>query len=306
MPYPIHLPDDVVVFLRQVFSKANLGVTRKMSRMPSTHESALDFSLIDALSHYAAPIRFGSGWLVRIDTHYLGGGRHFGSWEVADVGIIVQFRQAGRLVRSKIGLLQSKRLYPTEQEYEEDQPIDYLIGFRRLYESDHRFLQVTHPRTFSCDQTSQYKTLKVANSQWNTVEQYEKHHGIPVHYLLYHPLRIPFTTRIPRLSDRAPRGPLKVGARVVPASSLRIALRNRTAGHVPSYGDLEFLLPAPFDTPENTAGWRLEGFITELLITCEEGYIAEQEVDAGLEAVFNRRAGPIAAAVSITFDSPGE
>ena len=304
MPSPISLPIDVVDLLRRVFSEANLRVTRKMSRMPSTHETTLDQSFIEALSHYAAPIRLGSGWLVKIDTHYLGGGRHFGSWEVADVGIIVQFRQGGSLVRSKIGLLQSKRLYPTEQEYEEDRRIDYLVGLGRLYESEDSFLQATHPRRFSFGKSSQYKALIVADHQWKTIEQYEKHRGIPVHYLLYHPLRIPFSTRVPRSSNRAPRGPSRVGARVVPASSLRTGLTNRAVGYVPSYGDLEFLLPKPFDTQDNTAGWRLEEFITELLITCEEGYIAQREADEGLRAVFNRRAGPIAAAMSITFDAP--
>ena len=205
---PIILPPDVVDFLDKVFSEANLRVTRKISRMPSIHETALDLSLIEVLSHYTAPIRFGSGWLVRIDTHYLGGGRHLGSWEVADVGIIVQFRQVGKLVRSKIGLLQSKRLYPTKQEFEEDKPIDYLMGFGRLYEDADSFLQVTHPRTFSFDRSSQYKALVVANRQWNTIHQYEEHHGIPVHYLLYHPLRIPFTTRVcpaPRIEPRVDR-----------------------------------------------------------------------------------------------------
>ena len=305
MPSPIYLPTDVVEFLHNVFSKANLRVTRKISRMPSTHETALDHSLIEALSHYTAPIRLGSGWLVRIDTHYLGGGSHFGSWEVADVGIIVQFRQVGRLIRSKVGLLQSKRLYPSEQEYEEDEPIDYLMGFGRLYEDDDSFLQVTRPRTLSFDRSSQYRALVVANRQWDTIDQYEEHYGIPVHYLLYHPLRVPFSTKVPRSSPRAPRGPSQVGARVVPASSLRIALKDRTHGYVPSYGDLEFLLPEPFDTNDCAAGWRLEQFITELLITCEEGYIAQRESDEGLVAVFNRRAGPIAAAMSITFDAPG-
>ena len=304
MPSRIDLPTDVVDFLHNVFSKTNLRVTRKISRMPSIHETSLDFSLIEALSNYTAPIRFGSGWLVRIDTHYLGGGRHFGSWEVADVGIIVQFRRVGKLIRSKIGLLQSKRLYSIEQQYEEDEPIDYLRGFGRLHESPSSFLQVTHPRTFSFDRPSQYKALVVADRQWDVIDRYEGHHGIPVHYLLYHPLRIPFTTRVPRSSNRAPRGPLQVGARVVPASSLRFALRGRSDGYVPSYGDLEFLLPKPFDTQATASGWRLEEFITELLITCEQGYIAQREADEGLMTVFNRRGGPIAAAMSITFDSP--
>ena len=59
MPSPIALPVDVVEFLHLVFTEVNLRVTRKISRMPSTHETALDFSLIESLSHYSAPIRFG-------------------------------------------------------------------------------------------------------------------------------------------------------------------------------------------------------------------------------------------------------
>ena len=300
MASPIHLPSDVVAFLRSVFWNANLRVTRKMSHMPSTHETALDLSLIEVLSYHNAPIRFGSGWLVRLDTHYLGGGRHYRSWEIADIGIIVQFRQASKLVRSKIGLLQSKRLYPTEQEYDEDSLRNYLIGFGRLHEDDDSFLTVTRPRRFSFVQSSRYKALTVATRQWTAIQQYEERQSIPVHYLLYHPLRVPSSTRVPRSSNRAPRGPLEVGARVVPASSLRTALSHQPEGYSPSYGDLEFLLPTPFDTPARAAGWRLEEFITELLITCEEGYIAQHEHDAGLMAVFGRRTGPIAAAMSIT------
>jgi hypothetical protein len=67
-----------------------------------------------------------SGWTVRIATHYLGGGRHYGEWngwerrwEVADIGVLVMFREAGKLRRTKVALLQSKRLYPDEQEFEE-------------------------------------------------------------------------------------------------------------------------------------------------------------------------------------------
>ena len=56
---PITLPPDVVDFLDKVFSEANLRVTRKISRMPSIHETALDLSLIEVLSHYTAPIRLG-------------------------------------------------------------------------------------------------------------------------------------------------------------------------------------------------------------------------------------------------------
>ncbi len=109
----IYLPDDVLAFLENIFEACNLAVSRKISKMPNVHETSLDMTFIEHLSNYSAPVRLGSGWTVRLDTYYLGGGRHFGSWEIADIGFLVMFRQAGQFVRSKVALLQSKRLYPT-------------------------------------------------------------------------------------------------------------------------------------------------------------------------------------------------
>jgi hypothetical protein len=56
-------------------------------------------------------IRFGSHWTVRIDAHYIGGGRHYRTWEVADIGLMAIFRQGGKIQRSKLTFLQSKKLY---------------------------------------------------------------------------------------------------------------------------------------------------------------------------------------------------
>ncbi|WP_419859583.1 hypothetical protein [Candidatus Palauibacter sp.] len=275
-----------------------------MACIPTVHETSLDFSFIEALTHYAAPLRFNSGWTIRLDTHYLGGGRHWYGWEVADIGILVLFRRAGTLIRSKIGLFQSKRLYPIEQGFDEDTSIDYMIGFGRLLESDETFLRVTEPRTFSFERASRYKVLSVGDSQWEAIRNYENNYGIPVHYLLYHPLSIPSVAAIPGSPTPTSPGPCHVGARVVPASCVRLGLESKEPNYSPSYADFEFRLPPPFDEPDNTCGWRLEEFITTLLVTCQEGYIAEDPADEGLDRVFNRRAGPISAAISVTFDAP--
>ena len=40
------------------------------------------------ISHFASmqgAIKFGSHWTVRIDAHFIGGGRHYQTWEVADL-----------------------------------------------------------------------------------------------------------------------------------------------------------------------------------------------------------------------------
>src|SRR5438445_13735574 len=106
----LKIPDHVRAHVRDVFGAANSRVATKICRIPTTHEESLDMSLIEELSLHAAPVRLDGNWIVRIDTHFLGGGRHFYQWEVADIGIIVMFRSNGRLVRTKLALLQSKRL----------------------------------------------------------------------------------------------------------------------------------------------------------------------------------------------------
>ena len=83
---------------------------------------------------------FQSDWTVEISTHYLGGGRHWADWpewprkwEIADIGFLVQFRQDGKLIRSKVALLQSKRLYADELDLDDDIPYDFMVGFGRLF-----------------------------------------------------------------------------------------------------------------------------------------------------------------------------
>jgi hypothetical protein len=69
---------------------------------------------IAEVSEHSAPVKFSSGWLVRLETHFLGGGRYWGRWEIADIGVLVVFRRAAVVQQTKIALLQSKRLYPVE------------------------------------------------------------------------------------------------------------------------------------------------------------------------------------------------
>jgi hypothetical protein len=216
----------------------------------------------------------------------------------------VIFRRAGRLIRSKIALLQAKRLYPIEQSFSEDQPRDYQVGFARLFESDESFARVTKPRRFTFTAASAYKALQVSEAQYKAISAYENKFSIPVHYLFYNPLRIPSSVVVP-ISGPAELPASDVGCRIVPAATLRKVLRRKKKGYSPTYGDLANFLPAPFTTAPNTGGWRFEDFVADLLIECREGYVAENQNDPGLFRVFNLRQGPIAAAVSITFDAPG-
>lgn len=193
---------------------------------------------------------------------------------------------------------------PSRQGYEEDKPIDYGRDFSRLWESDESFLRVTTPRDFHFQQRARYKALVIGANQWRSIQEYEAKYKIPVHYLLYHPLRIPSAQTLP-LTTRAKRpGKCVVGCRVVPARDLRKALASRENGYSPNYGDLRFLLGTPFDASANEAGWRLEHFVADLLLTCKEGYIATGPADEGVNRVFTERGAPISAPIALTIDAP--
>jgi hypothetical protein len=106
------IPEDVLRWIRQVFAGGNTRVTEKLIRNPNLPEESLDLSWIEHLSRFSAAERFPSGWMVRIESHYLGGLRHFRNWEIADIGLLVFLRLAPGSSVSKVALLQSKRLYP--------------------------------------------------------------------------------------------------------------------------------------------------------------------------------------------------
>jgi hypothetical protein len=300
----IAIPPDVRAWLTGVFADCNHHVAAKMSQVPTVHETSLDLSFIEHLSYFVSPVQFPSKWLVRIDTHYLGGGRHWGEWEVADIGVLVIFRQGGHIVRTKVVLLQSKRLYPDEQELSEDEPIDYMIGFGRLMKGDESYLRITAPRTFSFSETSRYKAFRVGDRQFEAIRAYEKQYGIPVHYMLYHPLQLPYAQHVPVTPGPAHPQACEVGCRVISASDVNNTLGKFEKGYAPTFEDVRSI-PSLATDGGKRPGWRLEAFIVDRVLDCHEGYIASDERDDGLSLVFNRRSGPISAAIAITFDAPG-
>ncbi len=302
-PFPI--PDDVREWVRSVFSSCNARVTGKLDRLPTTHETSLDLSLIEALSQISAPVRTPSGHLVRIDVHFLGGGRHFGTWEVADIGALLIYRSGTEVVRTKVALLQSKRLYPVEQAFEEDSPLTYATGFGRLNTSDEEFLRVTTQRKFSFLRRGLYAATAIGDPQWRAIEGYEQRYAIPVYYNLYHPSAVPSHAYLPANSAAArAHSTVGIGCRVIPATRLRSALAHKAVGSVPSFSDLHKSPRCRLGLDAAGPGWRLENFFADELLQCSTGYIAGSATDPGLTAVFTQRGAPIAAAIAITVAAP--
>lgn len=289
---PIPLPLDAVEYIRQIFSDVDEHVTSRLDRMPTVHEESLDFAFIDAVAVAQGPHQTPTGTIVDIDVHFVGGGWHMKRWEVADIGFIVTFRRANELLRTKVVLLQSKRLYPREAEFVEDAGITRQGGLGSLMNPS---LPATiGVRTFRFDESCRYKALQVGDGQWQAILQYEKEFKLPVHYMLYHPSGMPCTVNIPvNLPFTAPAPPVVVGTRILAGGHTRTLCEGFPKNYAPSYTDLS--------DGSGVVGAALPEFVVSGILSCTEGYIVDKspDQDEGLQRVFYQRNAPIAAAIRL-------
>lgn len=297
----IDIPQDVQTWLRNVFLQCNHQASSKLDRNPFAYEEHLDISVIEILQRESAPVHFPSDWTVQINTHFLGKVPMFGNFEVADIGLLVIFRSGQQFVRSKVALLQSKRLYPESVEPEEEHETleRYRHGFGGLFTSDADFTSLIEERTITFDRTSRYKALRGNSGQRQVIDDYEQSTQIPVYYLFYNPSVLPHSVNVP-VSVEHPRLACEIGVRVIPARNVHALIGTSTGS--PSFSDFDDL-PAPF-VAEDKSGWTLEKFVVDLLLQCKVGRITDVRNDEGLYRAFYRRTGPIAAAVSVTIDAP--
>lgn len=295
-------PPEVYRYIARVFHTANRRVCEKIARVPNCSEPSLDLTLIEHLSQFGGPRVVAPGWAVRIDIHYLGGLRHFYGWEVADIGVLVFAKQGASIVAKKTALLQSKRLYPSSGGIAEESPEDFNIGFGGLLPSPGSSKSLSLAHSFNFKETSKYKALKVADDQYKAIESYEAKNKLDVHYLLYNPWILEASYDYPAIGAVKLGSAGNGGCRVVPASTLRAGLAAKSQGYSPSFDDVAKSMSI---TAPGQAGWRLEHFISNLLMKCKEGNLFESLDQENIYALFNRRSGPIAAAVAVTVEQFG-
>jgi hypothetical protein len=295
-------PPEVHRYVASVFRTANRRVCEKIAAVPNCPEPSLDLTLIEHLSQFGGPRVVAPGWAVRIDIHYLGGLRHFYGWEVADIGVLVFAKQGSSVVAKKTALLQSKRLYPSAGAIAEESAEDFKIGFGGLLPSQVSAKSLSLAHTFEFKNSSKYRALKTADDQYKAIESYEEKHKLDVHYLLYNPWSLDASYTYP-ISGKTKLGSAgNGGCRVLPASMLRGGLAKRPAGHSPSFAEVIAIMGPKAN---GQAGWRLEHFVSNLLLRCKEGNLFESVDQDNIFALFNRRSGPIAAAVAVTVEQFG-
>lgn len=291
------LPSDVVDTVRSVFAACNAASTSKMTMAPNIEEEWLDHTWISEVTNFTSPQVVASGWVVRFDAHYLGGMRHFQQFEIADIGLLVHLRLAPKRRKSKVVLLQSKRLYPTAGAVREETPLDYETGFARLSDPEDLAIPIALDRVFRFTESSRYGAITRGSEQVKLIHEYEQRIRLPVYYHLYNPWTLPLEQRIPLTDPTPPAGAPSLGVRVIPAQTLHAMLRAASAAH-PSVADLA----SPQGLP--SYGWRVEDFICDEVLACHHGHEYQSIHEERMWQLFNRRSGPIAAAIAITIESP--
>ena len=176
--------------------------------------------------------------------------------------------------------------------------IDYEIGFARLADPENVRVSLMTEMEFSFELGSIYGALIAGDRQVKAIDDYQKAHDYAIYYQFYNPWKVPFSQRIPLSRYERPEGELSLGTRVIPVSKVHKVLEKLDKNSKPKLSDFR----SACGGGEHSYGWRLEFFIADLLLHCQEGTLFEKESE--VFPLFNRRSGAIAAAISINIELP--
>ena len=300
------IPDVVIDYVRRVFAGANDKVSAAIATHPAMHEEMLDSALVTELTA-APPAFFAREQIaVAIESHWLGGRRMFGRWEIADIAFFISLRHHGHLTTRKVALLQTKRLYSNEISTAELDESDYVIGIGRLVDQTDPTVPLSRQRAFSFDSSSVYGALRAGDEQIKRIDEYTSLHDIPVYYGLYNPCSLPFQTLYPPLDGKVDVGENKVGCRIIPAPNVHKSLSGFANGRAPSVSDIIKHVPKGISSGNPDYGWRLETFIADEVLRCRQGRRFDGTSDINLQTLLYRRTAPIMAAIAITVDFGGD
>lgn len=236
-----------------------------------------------------------------MDTHNIGGLRRLGAphldwdfpqrrrWETADIAILVFVYRGDTLVAKKIGLLQSKRLFPTNQDVDDEDEIGFLHGMNAFIGRDGQQAAASLHRTYSFDETCTFAAIQAGHRQVELIDALNRDFGKAVFYLLYGPPELPYTVSYP-LRKRIRVGEMLVGNRVVDADNVHRALNGLADGQSPSFSMLQSACIG--------RDWSLETWAADLLLTCQVGQQFDDSNDQRVRYFLERRSGPIGAALA--------
>ena len=221
----LDLPNSVLNYIRFVFSGVNDHVSEKISKLPNAPEESLDISFIDKLSEYSGPVTVDAGWAVQIAAHFIGSIRHYRRYEIADIGVVVRFKNASRILGRKLVPLQSKRLYPNNFRVTEFDDFDYQLGLGMAFRDSPNELTIVTPVKYEFDNKSKYGALKKSSNQCQAIKEHFDYTQIPVHYMMYNPLVVPWVIDHPLDLSRCKLPDRSFGTRIIDSSKVHEAMQ---------------------------------------------------------------------------------
>lgn len=289
------IPLDVVAWFRAIFTEANRAVCERIANVPNIRETSLDDGLIEALVPDSAPTLLTSGAIVQMDVHNIGGLRRIKRWEVADIALLVFVYRREQLVAKKVGLLQSKRLYPSNNDVSDEDEEGFRFGMNAFIGRDSQQAMAALHREYSFDENCVYGSIKAGDPQLDRLEELNHGFGKTVYYLLYNPPALPLTVQYP-LKTRTVISNVDVGCRVVDSEHIRQALNGLKEGATPTFKHV---------TEASSAGnWPLETWAADMLLTCKVGQQFDASRDGLVASFLTRRSGPIGAALAVSVTLP--
>lgn len=294
-------------WFRGVFASANRRVCERLVNVPNIRETSLDDGLIEALIPDTAPLLLPSGAIVRMDTHNIGGLRRIGGphwdwppgprrWETADIAILVFVYRGETLVAKKIGLLQSKRLYPLNRDVEDDNDeLTFLLGMNAFIRRDATQAAGALHREFRFEEDCIYGALHARSDQTASIDGLNARFGEAVYYLFYNPHTLPLSVSYP-VRERINVSDTSIGCRVVEAMAV-----HSTFTDLPDGGSPTFRMIRDVGTRSD---WPLQVWAADLLLTCQVGQQFDDSRDDDVRYVLERRSGPIGAALAASIVLP--
>jgi hypothetical protein len=255
-----------------------------------------NFHGIDRLVPNSAPTVLPSGTTVKMDIHNIGGLRRAGSWETADIGVIVYVFRHENLICRKIGLLQCKRLYPKNHDVDDSDPVGFFYGMNAFLKRGEKSPLGALHRTYDFDDQCIYSEMKAKSEQVKFISDFNERFGTVVYYMLYNPPDLPCSVKYPVITRQIVSSP-KIGCRVHSAADIHTALTGLKMGVAPSYAMV---------AASTSSDWRVEHWASELLLACKVGRQFDQSDDAMVERLVVRGTGPIGAAILISIALAGE
>ena len=303
------IPEDVVAWFRGIFAEANRKVCERLVNLPNIRETSLDDGLIEALIPDSAPTLLSSGAIVRMDTHNIGGLRRLGRmawdwdhphsrrWETADIAILVFVYRGDMLIAKKIGLLQSKRLYPENNDVEDEDEVGFLHGMNLFLRREDRQAAAALHKNFLFNDSCAYRAIHAGDQQIERIDDLNGKFGKAVYYLLYNPPQMPCSVTYP-LRERIRVDKATIGCRVIDADHVHDALAGIAQGTSPTYAMLA--------NAGKASNWPLETWAADMLLTCKVGEQFDSTRDDQVRNFLERRSGPIGAALAASITLPGD